>query len=90
MSRKTLVQHKMSLKDRSCLGLKISVHEVEKLSLEQIRGFIAASEELRFESENRAQRYASAERVLAAVLQGAVLRRYVEKMTGMSQARSRG
>jgi hypothetical protein len=44
--------------------LKISVHEAEKLSLEQIRGFIAASEELRFASEDRAQRYAWVERVL--------------------------
>jgi hypothetical protein len=44
--------------------LKISVHEAERLSLEQIRGFIAASEELRFASEDRAQRYAWVERVL--------------------------
>ena len=40
------------------------MHAAEKLSLEQIRGFIAASEELRFESDNRVQRYAWVERVL--------------------------
>jgi hypothetical protein len=44
--------------------LKISVHEAEKLSLEQIGGFIAASEELRFECGNRTQRYVWVERVL--------------------------
>jgi hypothetical protein len=70
--------------------LKISVHEAEKLSLEQIRGFIAASEELRFASEDRAQRYAWVERVLVEhqyAQQGkaarGLLRRYVEKVTGM-------
>jgi len=40
------------------------VHEVEKLSLEQIRGFIAASEELRIESENRGQMYGWVDSVL--------------------------
>lgn len=69
------------------------MHEAEKLSLEQIRGFIAASEELRFESDNRVQRYAWVERVLIEqqyVSQGKVarglLRRYIEKMTGLSRA----
>jgi transposase InsO family protein len=73
--------------------LKISVHEAEKLSLEQIRGFIAASEELRFESENRIQRYAWVERMLieqqyASQSKAArgLLHRYIEKMTGLSRA----
>jgi transposase InsO family protein len=73
--------------------LKISVHEAEKLSLEQIRGFIAASEELRFASEDRLQRYAWVERVLieqqyASLGKAArgLLRRYIEKMTGLSRA----
>jgi hypothetical protein len=73
--------------------LKTSVHEAEKLSLEQIRGFVAASEELRFESESRAQRYAWVERVLVEqqysgqgkVVRG-LLRRYIEKMAGVSRA----
>ena len=69
------------------------MHAAEKLSLEQIRGFIVASEELRFESDNRVQRYAWVERVLIEqqyVSQGKVarglLRRYIEKMTGLSRA----
>ena len=69
------------------------MHEAEKLSLEQIRGFVAASDELRFESENRIQRYAWVERVLVEqqyARQGkaarGLLRRYVEKMTGLSRA----
>jgi len=69
------------------------VYEAEKLSLEQIRGFILASEELRFESENRIQRYAWVERVLIDqeyARQGKVargmLRRYIERMTGMSRS----
>jgi len=73
--------------------LKISVHASEKLSLEQIRGFIGASEALRFASESRAQRYAWVERLLVEhqyAGQGkaarGLLRRYVEKMTGMSRA----
>ena len=69
------------------------MHEAEKLSLEQIRGFIAASEELRFASEDRLQRYAWVERVLieqqyASLGKAArgLLRRYIEKMTGLSRA----
>ena len=69
------------------------MHETEKLSLEQIGRFVAASEELRFESEDRAQRYAWMERVLVEQQysrQGkaarGLLRRYVEKMTGLSRA----
>jgi hypothetical protein len=37
--------------------LNISVHEAEKLSLEGIGRFVEASEEIRFESENRKQVY---------------------------------
>jgi transposase InsO family protein len=73
--------------------LKISVHEAEKLSLEQIRCFIAASEELRFASENRVQRYEWVERVLIEQQYAGqdkaargLLRRYIEKMTGLSRA----
>ena len=69
------------------------MHEAEKLSLESIVRFIAASEELRFESENRLQVYGWVERVLVQQeysQQGkaarGLLRRYVEKMTGLSRA----
>jgi transposase InsO family protein len=75
--------------------LKISVHEAEKLSLEAIRGFIEASESLRFESESREQLYGWVELVLrqqAYQRQGkaarGLLRRYVETMTGLSRAQA--
>jgi len=73
--------------------LTISVHEAEKLSLEAIRGFVEASESLRFESESREQLYGWVEVVLRQQdyhRQGkaarGLLRRYVEKMTGLSRA----
>jgi hypothetical protein len=44
--------------------LNISVHEAEKLSLEAIGRFVEASEELRFEGENRQQVYGWVEQVL--------------------------
>jgi transposase InsO family protein len=73
--------------------LNISVHEAEKLSLEAIGRFVEASEELRFEGENRQQVYGWVERVLVQqefAQQGkaarGLVRRYVEKMTGMSRA----
>jgi len=69
------------------------VHEAEKLSLEAIGRFVAASEELRFEGENRQQVYGWVEQVLVRqeyAQQGkaarGLVRRYVEKMTGMSRA----
>ena len=40
------------------------MHEAEKLSLEAIGRFVEASEEIRFESENRNQVYSWVERVL--------------------------
>jgi transposase InsO family protein len=73
--------------------LNISVHQAEKLSLEGMRRFVAASEEIRFESKNRQQRCSWVERVLVQqeyARQGkagrGLLRRYVEKMTGLSRA----
>jgi len=69
------------------------VHEAEKLSLEAIRGFVEASEGLRFESESREQVYGWVELVLRQQeyqRQGkaarGLLRRYVEKITGLSRA----
>ena len=73
------------------------MHEAEKLSLEQIRGFIAASEELRFKSEDRAELYAWVERVLieqeysrqSKATRG-LLKRCLEKMSGMSRSQVTG
>ena len=73
--------------------MNISVHQAEKLSLEGIRRFVAASEEIRFESVHRRQVYAWVEGLLVGQQyagQGkaarGLLRRYIEKMTGLSRA----
>jgi transposase InsO family protein len=73
--------------------LNISVHEAEKLSLEAIGRFVEASEELRFRGENRQQVYVWVEQVLVQqeyCQQGkaarGLVRRYIEKMTGMSRS----
>jgi transposase InsO family protein len=73
--------------------LNISVHESEKLSLEAIGRFVEASEGIRFEGENRGQVYGWVEQVLVQQeysQQGkaarGLVRRYIEKMTGMSRS----
>jgi transposase InsO family protein len=65
----------------------------ERLSLEQIRAFLAASEEFRFEANNREEIYGWVTRTLVEQEYGAqkreakgLLRRYVAKMTGLSRA----
>jgi transposase InsO family protein len=73
--------------------LKISVREAEKLNLEQIQGFLEASEEVDFEGERREEIYGW----MGGVLQfhsyrqqsrrnRGLLRRYAEKLTGLSRA----
>ena len=69
------------------------MHQAERLSLEEIRRFVAASEGVRFEGRNREQIYSWVERVLIQQEYGqqgkaarGLLRRYVEKMTGLSRA----
>lgn len=73
--------------------MNVSVHQAEKLSLEGIRRFVAASEEIRFESADRRQVYGWVESLLVGqqyAQQGkagrGLLRRYIEKMTGLSRA----
>jgi hypothetical protein len=73
--------------------LTTSVHQAEKLNLDQIEAFLKASEEIRFEGENREQVYGWVEQVLRQQQyqkQGrkarGLLRRYLEKMTGLSRA----
>jgi len=73
----------------------ISVHESEKLSLDQVQKFLLASEEIRFEASQRAEVYAWVEQVLRQheyVRQGrrarGLLRRYIGKMTGLSRAQT--
>ena len=69
------------------------MHEAEKLSLEAIGRFVEASEEIRFASEGRDQVYGWVEQVLVQHeyrQQGkaarGLVRRYIEKMTGMSRS----
>jgi hypothetical protein len=83
----------MSLKGRSCWVVNIRMDDAEKLSLESIGRFVLASEEVRFEAEDRQQLYGWVERVLVGqgyAQQGkesrGLLRRYIEKMTGLSRA----
>lgn len=65
----------------------------ERLSLEQIRTFLAASEDFRFEANNREEIYSWVTRTMVEQEYGGqkreakgLLRRYVGKMTGLSRA----
>lgn len=69
------------------------MHEAEKLSLDQIEAFLTASQEIRFEGETQEQVYHWIEQVLCQQeyhKQGrrarGLVRRYLEKMTGLSRA----
>lgn len=71
------------------------MHEAEKLSLEAIGRFVEASEEIHFEGANRTQVYGWVECVLVQqeyAQQGksarGLVRRYIEKMTGLSRAQT--
>ena len=83
----------MSLKGRSCWVVNIRMVQATELSLEAIGRFVTCSEEIRFEAEDRQQLYVWVERVLVGqqyaqlgkVARGLV-RRYIEKMTGLSRA----
>jgi hypothetical protein len=54
----------MSLKGRSCWDVNIRMDDAEKLSLEAMGQFVEASEELRFEAQDRQQLYDWGEQVL--------------------------
>ena len=83
----------MSLKGWSCWVVSIRMDDAEKLSLEAIYLFVAGSEEIRFEAQDRQQLYGWLERVLVEheyAQQGkaarGLLRRYLAKMSGLSRA----
>ena len=83
----------MSLKGRSCWDVNIRMHDAEKLSLEAMGRFVEASEKIRFEGENRRQLYGWVEQVLVGQQYAhlgkasrGLVRRYIEKMTGLSRA----
>jgi transposase InsO family protein len=73
--------------------LKISVENGERLSLEEIRAFLEASQEIEFAAANRQEVYDWVTRVLCGQeywkqsrgVKG-LLRRYLGKMTGLSRA----
>src|SRR5713226_8277748 len=71
----------------------ISVHEAEKLSLQEIEKFLLAAQEVRFEASQREEVYGWVERLLCQqeyARQGrrarGLLRRDIGKMTGLSRA----
>jgi transposase InsO family protein len=71
----------------------ISVHEAERLSLQEIEQFLLATREVRFEASQREEVYSWVERLLCEqeyARQGrrtrGLLRRYLGKMTGLSRA----
>jgi hypothetical protein len=73
--------------------LKISVRNGERLSLEQIRALLGATEEVQFEAANRAEVYSWMSRTLCEQeywKQGretkGLRRQYLQKMTGLSRA----
>src|SRR5271165_203675 len=83
----------MSLKGRSCWVVNIRMVRAEELSLESMGRFVAASEEVRFEAEDRQQLYGWVEQVLVGQQNAqlgkaarGLVRRYIEKMTGLSRA----
>jgi transposase InsO family protein len=83
----------MSLKGRSCWDVNIRMDDREMSSLEALGRFVEASEEIRFEAEDRHERYGWVEQVLVGqqyALLGkparGLVRRYIEKMTGLSRA----
>ena len=83
----------MSLKGRSCWVVNIRMVRAEELSLEAMGRFVSASEEIRFEAQDRQQLYDWVEQVLVGqqyALLGktarGLVRRYIEKMTGLSRA----
>ena len=83
----------MSLKGQSCWDVNIRMDDAEKLSLESIGQFVTASEDIRFEAQDRQQLYDWVEQVLVGREYGqlgkaarGLVRRYIEKMTGMSRS----
>jgi transposase InsO family protein len=73
--------------------LKISVQQAEKLSLEQIRAFLEASEEVNFEGDKREENYGWIGGILQSHSYGkqnranrGLLRGYIAKRTGLSRA----
>ena len=81
--------------DRACWVLIIKMQAGEKLSLEQIRAFLEASDEVGFEGRNREEMYDWVNQTLRQLHYQdlkrsgrGLVRRYVAKMTGLSRAQT--
>ncbi len=79
--------------ERACWGLTIHMQDGKTLSLEQIRQFLEASDEIHFKGKGRAKIYAWVARTLRQQRYSrqdraakGLLRRYLAKMTGLSRA----
>jgi hypothetical protein len=84
---------KISLKRAGMQGLIISMDDSEAASLEQMRGFLAGSGEVRFTGLRRPKVYHWVERTLVrheyasrARLSKGLVRRYAARITGLSRA----
>ena len=83
----------MSLEVPACWELIVSMQAAECLSLEQIRAFLAASDEIGFKGRNREEVYGWVNQTLRQQRyqelkrrSRGLVRRYLEKFTGLSRA----
>src|SRR5260370_39433369 len=81
--------------DPACWELTISVQTSEQLSLEQIQAFLEGSEAVGFEGQNREEVYGWVNQTLRQQRyeelkrsERGLVRRYVEKMSGLSRAQT--
>jgi hypothetical protein len=79
--------------ESGCWGLIISMDDTEATSLEQIRAFLAGSENVRFSGRDRGEVYRWTERTLVRLEYATLkrdgkglVRRYIARMTGLSRA----
>src|ERR1035441_3615580 len=82
-------------REPACWDLTISVQTSERLSLEQIQAFLDGSGEVGFKGQNREEVYGWVNQTLRQQRyeelkrsERGVVRRYVEKMTGLSRAQT--
>src|SRR5260370_41809317 len=81
--------------DPACWELTISVQTSERLSMEQIQAFLEGSEAVGFAGQNREEVYGWVNQTLRQQRyeelkrsERGLVRRYVEKMTGLSRAQT--
>jgi transposase InsO family protein len=88
-----LIQDEPGRSDPACWDLIVNMQAGERMSLEQIRAFLEASDEVEFRSRNRVEVYGWVNQLLRQLhfqelkrSGRGLVRRYVAKMTGMSRA----